>query len=1238
MMFCNSPDVTVARPRIHCRSFFWPRALASALCAAWLIPDAPAAFIPAPEPGPASAPSPLIPSAQQAQFRLPPGFEIELVSSEEQGVGKPITVAWDDAGSMWTMTALEYPVDANESAKEAEALYKSHARDKVLVFDDPYAPGPVTPRVFADGLAIPSGILPTKDGVLVQHGHDLLLMKDTDGDGRADRREVLLTGFGIDDSHLMPHQFMRAPGGWYYLAQGAFNYSKVKTRDGQEHRFDQTRLARFTLDGMKFEDITCGPCNIWGMAIDRQGETFIQEANDFGYPVMLMQVYGSYPGCSGAFRPYAPYHPSEVDFRVGGTGLSGLALSDPKGLFPGDYADIAYVANPITRKIQAIKIHREGPRFRYEMLGDFVLSADEWFRPVSIHFGPDGALYIVDWYNKIISHNEVPRAHPDRDKSRGRIWRVRPRGTPRLPVPDMTKASETALLKYLHSQNTWEARAAWHQITDRKLIGLASELRTLITDGTADISARIHALWTLEELGQLQLATIDALLKESNRNLRREAIRSLSLQGSSAAAALPILRRHTADPDPEVRAEAIRTLGKFIKESPAALDLMVRQGQVALDAPVGKSPHSGQPMKLREAYDRDFERYLVRRFLEQIPDAVEAYLKSPAAADLPIESRLLAILALPPARSVEAMAEALPKVTRPISDEEILRLAEGSDSEPARAAMARLLGDTRGRSGLLESLLRVRTRLDVAKIAPVLERAGPTLIDGESSARELGLRVAGAFRVASLAQPISDSLASNAFATDSLKIAALRALREMQTGDPAVLARLTKSGEPSVRQEALLTLASSKQSGAPEAALALWPGLSFPQRRALLDGLSGRADGARALVAALEAKSLEAVDLSSATWDRLLNLLPDHPGLNRLLAEAGSLARTILRLNGAEDAHVQTDLTLDGPFTVEAWLKLDPGISNADGILAGPGGLDLNFAGARFRAYAGPGTGDVIIAKKATVPDSWTHYAAIRDAQGLFRLYINGELDNADSKPAPQRFEHLRVGWTSAGGGTAGTLTEFRIWNRARSAEEIRADFDRTYEGEARPAGLVYYGAGSSWGDLAPGARAERVTDFPKLLTASEAAALAQKFDRYRQLAQSGGDAAHGQQLFATTCMTCHSVGGQGAQIGPVLGGAGAMGIDALVRAVLTPNAAMEAGYRNFRIELNDGEMVEGFLAAQDAEAFVIRRPNAEDVRIAQKEVRRAGHTRTSIMPEGLLEALAPSDVQDLFAYLRTLK
>jgi len=120
--------------------------------------------------------------------------------------------------------------------------------------------------------------------------------------------------------------------------------------------------------------------------------------------------------------------------------------------------------------------------------------------------------------------------------------------------------------------------------------------------------------------------------------------------------------------------------------------------------------------------------------------------------------------------------------------------------------------------------------------------------------------------------------------------------------------------------------------------------------------------------------------------------------------------------------------------------------------------------------------------------------------------------------------------------------------------------------------------------------------------------------------------------------MTCHNVGGQGGQIGPVLGGAGAMGTEAVLRAVLTPNAAMEAGYRVFRVELKDGDVLDGLLVSQDNDAIILRRQNTEDLRIPRNTVKRTSFTRMSMMPEGLLDGLKAEDVSNLFAYLRTLK
>ncbi|HYT60853.1 MAG TPA: hypothetical protein VEL06_11820, partial [Haliangiales bacterium] len=260
-----------------------------------------------PEP-PAKA-SPLTAEEEQKTFTLPPGFQIELVAAEPDG-GKYVALAFDHAGRMWTMTAFEYPLDASESPAEARALFARGGRDRVLVFDTPTAPARQKPRAFAEGLVIPLGLLPYKNGAFVQYDGEIRFYQDTDGDGRADRQEPVLTGFGIEDSHLFPHQFTRAPGGWILMAQGAFNYSKVKDRAGDVTDFNKTKLARFTPDGKRFEIIGWGPCNIWGLVIDRFGEIFIQEANDQGWPMMPFLEGASYPLCGDDVpRSYAPPFP-----------------------------------------------------------------------------------------------------------------------------------------------------------------------------------------------------------------------------------------------------------------------------------------------------------------------------------------------------------------------------------------------------------------------------------------------------------------------------------------------------------------------------------------------------------------------------------------------------------------------------------------------------------------------------------------------------------------------------------------------------------------------------------------------------------------------------------------------------------------------------------------------------------------------------------------------------------------
>jgi putative heme-binding domain-containing protein len=183
----------------------------------------------------------------------------------------------------------------------------------------------------------------------------------------------------------------------------------------------------------------------------------------------------------------------------------------------------------------------------------------------------------------------------------------------------------------------------------------------------------------------------------------------------------------------------------------------------------------------------------------------------------------------------------------------------------------------------------------------------------------------------------------------------------------------------------------------------------------------------------------------------------------------------------------------------------------------------------------------------------------------------------------------------------------------------------------------VSFHGGASWGELTGDARVEPAADAPRLVTAAELAAREEKFARFRGLAAADGNPDRGRDIFAARCLACHQQGGQGGRVGPALDGLGLTGIEAMLRNVLTPNAAMEGGYRAFRVVTRDGRIVQGLLVSRDADAVVIRQPGTADIRIAARDIDRADFTGVSVMPEGLLESMPPQDVSDLFAHLKSL-
>jgi putative heme-binding domain-containing protein len=317
-------------------------------------------------------------------------------------------------------------------------------------------------------------------------------------------------------------------------------------------------------------------------------------------------------------------------------------------------------------------------------------------------------------------------------------------------------------------------------------------------------------------------------------------------------------------------------------------------------------------------------------------------------------------------------------------------------------------------------------------------------------------------------------------------------------------------------------------------------------------------------------------------------------------------------------------------------VKLRPGIDNRDSIGGANDQLDLNFAGELFRVYCGSNGGDVLIAKKKIIAGLWTHVAATRDAAGRFKIYLNGELDSTSAKSASHPIEKFLIGWSTPQGGTEGQFAEYRIWNRERSAAEIRNFFDRSLP--AGDAGLLYNGSNDKgWGAANKAATLTRTLDLPPVMSLSQATEFDKTYEHYLSLMKAGGSVESGKAL-AAMCSACHQFGNTGGNIGPNLSSVGAMGPEAIVRNILTPNAAIEPGYRIFRVTLKDGSLLDAFFVSEDKDAIVVRQMGAGDKRIERKNIVSTQFLRQSLMPEGLLASFTDQQRKDLFAYLMSLK
>src|SRR5262245_45856072 len=530
---------------------------------------------------------PFEPAEALRTLRVEDGFSIELVAAEP-AIASPIALEFDENGRMFVVEMPGYPLDTRPTGR-------------IRLLEDRDGDGrPETSRVFADGLVLPTGVMRYKKGVLVTSAPDVWYIEDADGDGKAERREKVLTGFAFTNPQHMVNSPVFGLDNWIHLAHegpaDAVIYKEFADR-GSPIGFpgkpdvpavDVGRHAvRFRLDPPAIEGHSGS--SQFGHAFNESRRYFtLDNSNHLRHEVVAARYLRSNPGlAAGEAMQNVSDHGSnakvyaitrrprfELLTEPGEfTSACSLTLYLADG-FPAPAGRTSFVAEPAQNLVHRDVWTDAGSTFTARRSAEgveFLASTDSWFRPVNMTVGPDGVLYVVDYYRQMIEHPEWTSTHVhhhEKDmyagQDRGRIWRITwTGGTPRpsrRPAPRLGSASDEELIAALANENAWWRRTAQRLLVEGRRTGAAAGLERLFAESPRPL-ARLHALWTLEGLDRLDDALVGRALADSEPGVRENALRlaepRLARSPALVTAALALVK----DPSAKVRFQLLCTLG-----------------------------------------------------------------------------------------------------------------------------------------------------------------------------------------------------------------------------------------------------------------------------------------------------------------------------------------------------------------------------------------------------------------------------------------------------------------------------------------------------------------------------------------------------------------------------------------------------------------------------------------------------------------------------------------------------
>lgn len=479
------------------------------------------------------------PNADLASFQVADGFEVNLFASETNGVVKPIQIRFDANGRLWVIGSTVYP--------QIEPGQKPD--DKVVILEDTNRDGRADKTtVFADGLMIPTGIEVIENGCYLGHGTELLRLRDTNGDGKADERRVVLRGFGTGDNHQSLNSFMWGPGGELFFCQGLHIHSHVETPWGisslEKAGVWRLRPRLLKLDG--FYGSNHEPQNPWGWVFTDWGEPIVIAGNNSShiYPV---------PGMVLNRRD----DPPPLIWKNGNGRKCSNGDIVGTAHFPDAWQGALIAGGYINNTVWALKIKEDGAGFALEDLPPLIKSTSRSFRPVDAKFGPDGALYIADWYNPIIGHYQASFRHPDRDKKHGRIWRVTAKGRALSGAPEITGATISQLLNLLKSPDRWTRHFAKRTLAEKPTPDVVAGLVQWLQQTNLSEHALKEALGVYQSHETTAPELLARLCRAADPGARAYAASVVGAWSGKLSNSVELLRPLVADEHPRVRLQAV---------------------------------------------------------------------------------------------------------------------------------------------------------------------------------------------------------------------------------------------------------------------------------------------------------------------------------------------------------------------------------------------------------------------------------------------------------------------------------------------------------------------------------------------------------------------------------------------------------------------------------------------------------------------------------------------------------